>query len=110
MKTGEHRLFTAVQCGDKLLPEIASSGRDVIRQQLASARALWNQLAEAFAEHNRLRESQAEATQAYAEHAAQLNKWLASVQSRAEGQSAVPLDTLEANKEHVRTMKVRISH
>lgn len=106
METGEHLLAATIQYGDKLLPETAASGRDVIRQQLTGARALWNQLVEAHSEQKRVRETQAETKRSFIESATQLDTWLANVQHELAECSETQPDSLDAKKEHLKTMKV----
>jgi hypothetical protein len=106
MEAGELKLNAVIQNGDKLLPDTAAAGRDVIRQQLAAARAQWNRMVEAVAERNRLRESRAEAARALADSTAQLASWLTSVQGRLVESSEAQPDSLEAKKDQLKTLKV----
>jgi hypothetical protein len=106
MEAVEHKLNAVIQSGDKLLPDTAASGRDVIRHQLSGARTQWNRLVEAAAEHNRLRETQAEAAKEHAESVAQLDTWLTSAQGQLEECLENQPDHLEGKKDKLKALKV----
>ena len=106
MEAGEGKLNKIIQYGDRLLPDTAAAGRDVIRQELTIARALWHKLVETFAERKRVQDSEAEAKKACVEDAARLDTWLTAAQRQIGECSEVHLDALDAKKNHMKTMKV----
>jgi len=106
MEAGEVMLNKVIQYGDKLLPDTAAAGRDIIRQELTTARSLWHKLGETFAERKRVRDAEVEAERTCIEEAERLDTWLSKVQKQIASQSETQLDDLDAKRNHMKTMKV----
>jgi nesprin-1 len=106
MGAGEGQLNAVIQQGDKILPNTATEGRDIIRQELTKARTLWNKLSKSVTERQQQQQSQAFAAKAYADGIVQFSDGLKSVRDQFDIHNETVPDTIEAKKEHLRTTKV----
>jgi len=107
MAVGDGRLDTTVQLGDRLLANTAVSGREAIRQQLATARLTWNQLSKDIAEHCRRCQECDDVVRMFTDSLAHLNAWLDEAENRHSVAEKCSVGTPEQCKDHLTTLQVR---
>ena len=103
---GDGKLNATIQLGDKLLANTAASGREAIRQQLASARMTWNQLCMDVEEHCRRCQERDDAVRMFTESLAQLNAWLDKAENQLAEAKKCNVETPDQCKDHLKTLKV----
>lgn len=106
LAVGEDRLNGTVQLGDRLLVSTAVSGREDIRQQLASARMMWNQLSKDIAERCCQCQERDNAVRTLTDSLTELNAWLDESEKRLIDAKKCRVETLDESRDQLKTLKV----
>ena len=104
---GHGRLTHTTESGEKLYPNTAAEGREVVRQQLRTLRADWDKLFDDVSTSQRKLESGLSQWSAFDDSFAQVEKWSAGVEGQLKG-GLVLKSTLEEKKAQLLAYKVII--
>ena len=103
---GFNKLSSTVEAGEKLYPNTAAEGRDVIRQELRQLKLGWESLFDDLSAAQRKLEVALVHWTSFDDSYGQVEHWLREMESQLEGQ--LPLrSTLEEKKTQLQNYKVK---
>jgi len=94
------------QLGDKLLSHPVMPAREVIRQQLESARVAWSRLSEDIEEYCRRCQQHADSVHLFTVSLAQLNAWLDRSENQLRDAEKFGFETPDGLGDQLKTLKV----
>ena len=103
---GIQRLNACIQYGEKLYPDTATSGREKIRQQLRTAKDVWDSLLSDMAEMQRRFDNTLDLWSTYNTGAEELEKWILEVETWLKADTEMK-NTLQEKKGQLQNNKVR---
>ena len=103
---GLDKLNAAIEEGEKLYPDTAPPGRDKIRQQLRTAKDVWDSLMGDLTEISRRLDTQRDQWSAYLDSSDQVERWLLEVETWLDADDGLK-DGLSEKKTKLQNCKVR---
>ena len=102
---GLDKLNSAIEEGEKLYPDTAPPGRDKIRQQLRTAKDVWDSLMSDLGEISRRLDAQRDQWSAYQDSSDQVERWLLEVETWLDADAGLK-DGLSEKKTKLQNCKV----
>lgn len=104
---GFGKLSSAVESGEKLYPNTAADGREVIRQELRALKLEWESLFDDLSAAQRKLEVALVQWTSFDDSYGQVEHWLCDMESQLEGQTPLR-STLEEKKSLLQSYKVSV--
>ena len=106
---GLAKLNTAIEAGEKLYPDTASAGRERIRQQLRTAKDVWDSLLGDLSEVQRRHDALATQWTAFADGQEMVERWMLEAETWIKA-DAEPKNTLQEKRSQLQNMKVGLKY
>ena len=104
---GLAKLNLAVESGEKLYPNTAADGREVVRQEIRTLKQEWDTLFDDIMSVQRQLEVNLVQWTSFQESSEQLESWLANMETQLKGELPLMV-TLEEKKSQLQTYKVGV--
>ncbi|KPJ06864.1 Nesprin-1 [Papilio machaon] len=95
---GEHKIGILTTAGDKVLPETAANGREVVRSEIRDLRERWDRLNDSILQQQKEYESQTLQWSSYQEVLQQTLSWLDEKEKLVEGEEKAVLNSAQEIK------------
>jgi nesprin-1 len=79
---GEHKINSLTLLGERILPETATQGREIVRNELREIRERWDRLAEGIKEQQKLQDAQSLQLSSYQDMLQQTLVWLDTMEKQ----------------------------